>query len=282
MIERNTEAKSARSVLFEDFNDIDIYVEDSAVGYQKMYKELLNKAFENKLRIEHIIPIGNRDAVIAECENNQENTGRKRVYIVDGDLYILSVDPITPKDGLFVLPRYCIENYLISKNALIKILYEDEPNLESSEIEERLNFDDWLNQNETELIKLFILYALCKKHCPEIQTVAHKVSKLCSDPTGVVCSSKTNARVQELKQHIVDKIGSDETDIEIKKIEDKLKFEDQQILRYVSGKDYLLPLLFSRIKNSVRSTSDKLNFKMRLAIHGEINELSMLPEYVIE
>jgi hypothetical protein len=282
MIERKTNSKSARSVLFEEFNDIDIYVEDSALGYKKIYKELLNKVFKNQLKIEHIIPIGNRDEVIKECENNQEKTGRKRVYIVDGDLYILSVEPVIPKNGLFTLPRYCIENYLISKTALVKVLYEDDPTLETSEIEDQIKFDDWLNQNEKQLVKLFILYALCKKYCPEIQTVAYKVSKLCAGPTGIVCSTKTKNRIEELQLELEARIGVPIAQEEISNLKAKLKAENNNILRYVSGKDYLMPLLFSRIKNSVRSTSDHLNLKMRLAIHGELSDLATLPDYIIE
>ena len=282
MIERKLKSKSARSILFEEFNDIDIYVEDSAVGYKKIYKELLNKAFENKVKIEHIIPIGDREQVIKECRNNQDNINRKRVYIVDGDLYLLSVNQPNPINGLYVLPRYCIENYLVSKNSLIKVLYEDEPELEKNEIENRMDFQEWLSKNEKPLLSLFILYSLCKRYCPEIQTVAYKVNKLCSDATGTVCPIKTEKRIIELKSHLENKIGKIKSEKEISILEEKLEKEENTFIKYISGKDYFLPLLFARIKNKVRSTSDPLNLKLRLAIHTEFNDLKTLPDFVIE
>ena len=41
MLERRSSAKVAKSVFYEDFNDIDIYIEDTAPGYRKIFKELL-------------------------------------------------------------------------------------------------------------------------------------------------------------------------------------------------------------------------------------------------
>ena len=123
MFERTSAAKSAASIFYEEYNDIDIYIEDTAKGYRKIFKELLNKALDSKFEIDQVFPIGNREEVIAECEKNQLNSGRKRVYIVDGDLYLLNGNDRDDLKGLFVLPRYCIENYFFSLTSISEIAY---------------------------------------------------------------------------------------------------------------------------------------------------------------
>src|SRR5579883_2328839 len=143
MLERLVSSKSARAILLEDYNDLDVYVEDTSDGYRKIYKELLNKVFDGQLTIQHILPIGDRNQVIQECYKNQIPNGRKKIFIVDGDLYLLNNTNIINLNGLYVLPRYCIENYLLDETAIVEVYYEEDPSLEKNQIEVGLDFKNW-------------------------------------------------------------------------------------------------------------------------------------------
>lgn len=56
MLNRRLAAKSASSLFYEEYNDVDIYIEDTAEGYRKIFKELLNKALGTNFNIELSIP----------------------------------------------------------------------------------------------------------------------------------------------------------------------------------------------------------------------------------
>src|SRR5690242_18796316 len=80
------------SFLFRRYNDIDIYVEDTA--NRNMYEVLFNRMLEGHAKVERIFQLGGREAVIASCKNDQQDTHRKRIYIVDGDFdYLLGNSP---------------------------------------------------------------------------------------------------------------------------------------------------------------------------------------------
>ena len=89
----------------------------------------------------------------------------KSLYIIDGDLHMLNGDIPNHLRGLYVLPRYCVENYLFfSETAICETADEEEPEIDLSTIQSTLNFDNWVSDNENLLLELFIIYAICFKH----------------------------------------------------------------------------------------------------------------------
>lgn len=280
MLERKSSAKVAKSVFYEDFNDIDIYIEDTAPGYRKIFKELLIRVFSNELKIDQIFPVGSRDMVIEECSKNQEGN-RKRIFIIDGDLYLLHENNQINLKGLFILPRYCIENYLIHETSIIDVLYEEVPELEKVQIANDLKFNDWIKANDTILTELFKIYALCKKYFPQEQTVAYKVSNLCKDNSGELCSTKVSLRIESLKQKLISLIGESIFTIEYEKLSQRIANESHKMLRYASGKDYLFPLINMRLRRLIETHPTNLNLKLRIAGKCDLLELKDIKEYVI-
>jgi uncharacterized protein DUF4435 len=285
MDERKTSSKSARSIFFEPFNEIDVYVEDTAEGYRKIYRELLNKVFEGKIKIEHVLPLGDRNQVIEECRKNQELGNRKRIYIVDGDLYLINGNDEKSfgLNGLFVLPRYCIENYLIEESAIIEVYYRIDPELDRIQIQSQLDFENWISVNENRLVSLFIIYALCNKYSIK-GTVSYKVSKLFANQgqaRGEICEIKNKSRIEELSKTLVDKIGQVRFDQEKKELEERIFKVSDKMIKFVSGKDYLLPLLIDKVKHFVKGNASTLSVKIGLAEYCDIKELSELKRFVI-
>lgn len=282
MLDRKSSSRVAKAVFYEDFNDIDIFIEDTAPGYRKIFKELLRRVFNTELKIDQVFPVGNRDKVIEECRKNQTGNSRKRIFIVDGDLYLMHEDNQINLKGLFILPRYCIENYLIHESSIIDVLYEEEPELEKEQIKKGLKFSEWINANDTILTELFKIYALCKKHVPQEQTVAYKVSNLCSDNSGELCTIKTFQRIELLKQKLIAHLGEANFRLEYDNLSQKISHESYKMLKYSSGKDYLFPLINTRLRRLIETKPTNLNLKVRIATRCDLKELIEIKKYVLQ
>ncbi|NWE37420.1 hypothetical protein, partial [Pseudomonas gingeri] len=63
-MERSAAAKYAASVFYEGFNDFDIYVEDTAPGYTKIFASILSRAISNNVTLEKIFALGERSNVL--------------------------------------------------------------------------------------------------------------------------------------------------------------------------------------------------------------------------
>ncbi|MGL6126812.1 hypothetical protein, partial [Chryseobacterium artocarpi] len=293
--ERNNISKSARSVLLEDFNDIDIYVEDTSIETSKLYSIILNIATKNKHKLNNVFPVGNSESVIKDWKKHKLiNDGRKKLFIIDGDFYIINNniedqinDPsINDFRGLFILPRYCIENFLLEEKAILSVVHDDEPTKHLDEIESTINYDNWIVSNENLLIDLFILYSIIIKYKLGIQNIQYGVNKLCKDSTGIVCSLKTNAKIEEIKADIIKKTEEKNIHLnleaEIEHRKQKISASDIKLLTFVSGKDYLIPLLKSRIKSKNKFNPDNISFKIRLAKNCKFNSLSNIYDNILE
>ena len=53
---RSETSKSAKSVFFEDVNDIDIFIEDTAIGFEKIYAILFSRVFSDAYSVEKVFP----------------------------------------------------------------------------------------------------------------------------------------------------------------------------------------------------------------------------------
>jgi hypothetical protein len=283
-MERNPTAKSTSSIFYEEVNDIDIYVEDTSIGYKKVYKELLQRVFKDEYNIEQIFPLGNSRNVIEECRNQQNiNNNRPKLFIIDGDFYLLNED-FSEKHlkGLYVLPRYCIENYFIDEDVLIQITNEEDGEHDYQSIKEKINFDNWKKLNNNNLLELFIVYSIVYKYCPEHQTVKHKVTELCKDGSGVVCDEKITIRLNFLKEQLLKILQPHELNNEILTRKEIIRLNNDAFYTFISGKDYLLPLIKNRIRSMFKFNPSDVSFKNRLSQRCKIDELDQIKNYVFK
>lgn len=281
-IERALSARKAKSVFYEDFNDIDIFIEDTTIGYKKIFKEILIRAFGNTLTIDQIFPLGGRSEVVEQCKKHQTNK-RKQLYIIDGDLNLINGIQNEELNGLYILPRYCIENYLLDENALIYIIEEEDPELKFETIKEKLGFKEWVNTHDSLLINLFTYYGLCFRYLPQERTVKFKVSQLCNQP-GIICETKIKCRVEDLKIKLEEQIGKSKLEEELSIIQQRVNLSNSRMLKFVSGKDYLLPLLTSKILSFAKfpvGANLPIPVKVRLSKLVDINDLNNIVNYTL-
>ncbi|MDE1460919.1 DUF4435 domain-containing protein [Spartinivicinus poritis] len=278
--ERSDVAKSAKSVFFEDVNDIDIYIEDTATGYAKLYSIIFTRVFEGVYRVEEVFPIGDRKSVIKrhECHCSTE---RPSIYIVDGDLFILAGDEVENKPGLFRLPLYCIENLLCDHEAILDVLDEEEPVITREKIADQFDYDGWVVNNCDLLFQIFIEYSISFKIDPTVQTVSYPVKDFVEANTGDLSGVKISERINALRLNSVSKVGEEQYLFIKNEMLSQFGGDPQEKLSIVSGKDYLFPLLKMRAKSTVKTQIPDINFKQRIAKRCDIEPLSQVGDYVL-
>lgn len=276
--ERSLQAKSAKSVFFQKENDIDIYIEDTAFGYEKLFTILLSRIFKDKYRIKKVFPLGGRGEVINHHSN--ESSKRPFLYIIDGDLFLLTGDTVESQQGLYRLPCYCIENILCDHESIIEVLDEEESSRNIQDLRDSFNYQDWELRNKDKLFKLFIEYAISKLLNPQKKTVAFKVSNLVSCDKGVIDDTKLQCRIDDIKSSIIS--GSSQEIYNSTRARVLSSFENLSIteLSTVSGKDYLFPLLKTRAKSTVKTKIPDINFKQRIAKRCDLNSILEVEDYV--
>ncbi|MFI8749240.1 DUF4435 domain-containing protein [Vreelandella lionensis] len=279
--ERSEAARSAKSVFFQEINDIDIYIEDTDIGYIKLFTIICSRVFENDYEVRKVFPLGNRDAVIRRHRTHVAN-GRPSVYIIDHDLYMLAGDTVESGEGLFKLPFYCIENVLCDSEAIIEFLDHEEVVRKKDEISDRFNYEAWESLNIDLLFELFVEYALSFKLNPSCPTVSFKVSDVLSSNTGDVCHVKVRDRINEVKESTIAKVGESTYEDFKKEVEMMFTQSGFDKIDVISGKDYLFPLLKLRAKQAVDTKVSNINFKQRLARMCDISKLEKMRNCLIE
>lgn len=276
--ERSVQASSAKSVFFEEINDIDIYIEDTAFGYSKLFSILFARLFEGKYKVGRVFPLGGRGAVVTEHSINESD--RPSIYIIDGDLFLLTGDTESNKRGLYKFPYYCVENILCDHESLLSVMDEEEPEKNLSKLNELFNYQQWLTNNEDRLFSLFIEYGISMMLNPQETTVAFKVSDLVSDNKGELDEVKLLRRIDDLRKLSVGCSSPEVYEMTRNNLLGRFECSGLNKLDVVSGKDYLFPLLKTRAKSIVKTKITDLSFKMRLAKICNIEKLSSAADYV--
>jgi hypothetical protein len=270
-------------LFFRYKNNVDVFIEDK--NDDEFYLVLINRIFQNNgYKINKLISLGCKTNVVNACRNDQGKRDIKRVYIVDADLELITNENEIHLKHLFILEKYCIENYLIHEESIIEIIH-DFLVIEKIKIKKQLGFENWLKGISNSLIELFIHYSICKKICPEYPTISLGVGKLCTEinKISVLNIEKCNARISEIKMEILKTISEEEYNEKIYDLRTKWPYTIETLLKIVSAKDYLIPLLefrFNKFKstNSIRMRRETL--RLRLAKLCEIKELEKLTEFI--
>jgi len=275
MINWSDKARHNIDVFYQEFNDVDIYIEDTEEGSEKLYRIIFQKILRNKYKIERVFPLGGREAVLLDY--NDSIRERKKLHILDGDLHLLVNEVnIGLNDHLLILPRYCLENYLIEENGIMEMINDESATLDVEDIRTYLRFHEWISGNSGDLTKLFCLYAACFANSYEGNTVSCGAMKFVTTRDGVVSNEKIEFEIEK----IISTEGNEKISDDYKKFLNKHKNTEDFFITYVSGKNFLLPLLKERI-NQIETIKFKSNvLKQKLARKCKFAELSeMLKDF---
>jgi hypothetical protein len=147
MIEYSGAAKIAVATFMRPYNDVDIYVEDQT--YKGLYERIINRSIEGRGRVSSVIPIGCRADVERAAANDNGSDGRRKIYIVDGDLDLLARGRHEKVPNLHRLSVYAVENLVLSSESVSSYADIVCPHLTSAEASSRVGVDDVLKNVRT-------------------------------------------------------------------------------------------------------------------------------------
>lgn len=188
---RSADGLAALDVFYQDFNDINFYVEDA--DQENLYEMILRKLFP-EASISRIFPLGGKAAVLSHAlsvANDKIETFR--AYLVDKDFDDLLATKLD-HPNVFYLDRFCIENFLTEERAALEIVIENHPRKRRDELSAQLKLDELIESCYTSLRPLFTLFF-------GAQYLSVPV-KNCSLSPETFCDPK---RLWELKPEAIDK-----------------------------------------------------------------------------
>jgi hypothetical protein len=208
--------------------------------------------------------------VIEACRRDQADSGRKRLYVIDGDFDLMMHLPKPRLKYLYRLRAYCVENLLLSAGAIETVCLQSAPNLQPPQIHTLLDLKAWLTDLVAHLRPLFVSYAICRTLSPTTQTVGASVHKMCVH--GACGLALSRVKIFRRIRAVLRECRTACPISEIRRSRSRFQAvfaNDLQDLEHMSGKDYILPLLYHRLRLlfGFRGTVEQL--KLQLAVQYE-------------
>lgn len=242
---------SAIGHLKRNNNDISIFVEDEAC--KTLWVNFLRKHLPIEIKLESITPLGSRERVVETCKQFKPISGGvPAMFIIDADMDLICVKRKPANKRLYRLNVYCLENHLICSDALSKVATIFKNNITETEAKEDLKLEEWLSLNNELLIELFTCYAIVLNHTKNDvelpKTVKYSIVRLLDDNEVNLCSRKVSERIQELYKQLNTELSFAE--VKTKKRLYKNRLAEMGVLKGISAKDYIFPIIIKKMKNN--------------------------------
>lgn len=259
-------AKAAQAIGFlkSSSNDIEVFVEDSS--NPNMWVKLLRKYLPSHIRLSSVTPLGGRKQVIEACQADQAIDGRRKIYIIDGDLDLLQGNRKPNLRHLYRLRAYCVENYLLREEALIEIATIFDGKVDEVTAQSKLNYAAWKNDNSPLIEKLFLAYAVSDFVLnTKIETVGFSVSRITKrhPHNDTLCPQKTYLRIFQVYKET--RKSANKTGCRSCLTSTRARLHSKNILDLASGKDCIMPLIYARMKNLFKLSVNMNTFLNLLA-----------------
>lgn len=269
----SSEASATRFMYYQDFNDINIFVEDAGkeYEYETIFKRLLGQGY----KISSIFSAGGKNAVkerfVEFGTSNANNPKIKNFYIVDGDFdrYIYS-DEMIDNPFFIYLDTYNIENYFIDEHASTQFCKGRLKCLDLASTE-KLKFNYWKETIISQSKKLFLTYCFIKKYYPQHATLSRPTAEFIDAKTGF---ERQDGAFENYWQFVI----SLDTDAQYKisKIEEQYKkVNGDDYFNLICGK-FLLDSLCWYIRNIIGSKFNHDDFKWHLINNFDITKLEYI------
>lgn len=276
MLEFSDESKRLVSTFLAYRNDIDIYTEDELKD-KEFYNVLFSRLLENKIKINDITPLGSKKNVISRCEAEPDN-GRKKIFIVDGDVKIIHRNRVPSFKNLFVLDAYCIENFVFDEQSVLNFIYLNCASKSKHEIENELSYENWLSIYARKLVELFIHFGIADFFGGKFSLFsAHKFHL-----KEIYSEEIVELEIEKLKAEILLLTTKENYEAEYKRLKNEWAGGVSSLITIVSGKDYLIPILLFKTlaykKSKAMPTVQEAKFM--LAQNCSLDRLSKLKEAI--
>ncbi len=257
--------------LFRPYNDIDVYVEDTTC--RNMFELLLERMLDGQAKVTRIFQLGGRNEVIKSCKYNQSGTGRRRLYIIDGDFdAVLGEEP--PKlRYLCRLSVYCSENLVFTETAALEVAFETLTNKSRDQIEAIIQFSHFLDDTVAKLTPLLVFYIAVQVLNANLETMGFNVTQLLTQRSKLpeLSETKVKQRIAQVKRELQTGNSIEEVESAIVQAERLIPHSSEDTAKLISGKSYLLPLLFHYLRGKARFSGTLDQLKTRLARYCELD-----------
>ena len=249
------ETRKAATVFTEYRNSIDIYTEDCGkdkVFYVELFKKLLA---DTDVVVNDIYPLGCKNTVVETCKNDMDNR-RKKLYIVDGDIYLQFSKKIN-LPNLHVLDAYCIENYMVCEESICYMAYKLYARDSYENIKKLLDIPQILANITKPLIDLFFYYSIQKECMGRFDLKS--VECYMNMSTCEIDMEKINNKIAEIKIGLLrNGFSEDKINVLIETGKNLFPYSKETLLTIVSGKDFIIPFFKHHIHKCI-------NLAMRLS-----------------
>lgn len=258
-------SKAARAIAFlkRPYNDVDIYVEDTA--NHNMWFVLIKHLLPPEVRLTSINLLGGRESVVSACKLDQINIGRPRLYIIDADFDHLLGRRKPRLRFLYRIRAYCIENLLANQTALESLAQICRPELNARQLSKRIDLQALISNIYARLRNLFQVYAAAECLGVGVQTVGKSVQSLYINlSSGIdLCDKKIRRRIYEVVRETCRKVGAKIFFSKLHRIRHRATKLSPEL--WISGKDYVLPIVFINMQKALNLRSDIEQLKVQLA-----------------
>lgn len=279
MIEYTGESKRLVSTFLAYRNDIDIYTEDEEKD-REFYEVLFSRLIKPDIKINDVTPLGSKDNVINRCKN-EPKSDRKKLFIIDGDIALLNGSNVEI-DNLFVLDRYCIENFLVDKESTCNFVYLNCGTKSKEQLSADIDFENWLSQYSESLIQLFIHFAIINYYCGKFTLFNANKYHTKNGGNYTFDVNLVNQDIASLKKEIIDNYGQPNYTSKFNELTTRWANNIDNFLTIVSGKDYLIPILLIKTQffKASKSMPSLEEVKINLVQHFDTAKLNRLKEAI--
>ena len=278
-IDRGKEGRQLESVFYEYRNSINIYTEDCDKDkkfYVTLFKRLLS---DTDIVINDIHPLGSCNEVVEACQNDKRSN--PKLYIIDGDIFNMT-SPRDTINHLFVLDSYCIENYVIDSDAYYKIYNSLDHVHTEDTIRELVDYNQMMSYAIVPFMDLFRHFSLSKDFLKRFEL---KTATCIMNEKGIIDINKVEIEKNTVKNEII-KEGIDEKTFLSKLKEKEKMYPDNytNLMKYVSGKSYLIPYIrdYTKERLSLNLGLSKDGWKHLYAQHCQLDRLYPLKSAIIQ
>ena len=279
MINYSDRALGTRPRFYTPYNDVTIIVEDTSL--ETFYTELFTCLIGDTIRIERVLGVGGKRNVLDRFHRHRDSiAGQQEFYIVDGDFDELLGRPEPNADRFHRLRRYDIESFLIESRAIARIAQEQNPDENSEYYIKRFNIDEWLDPLVPAVKRLVACLALLNSLSIPLDSQAsifRFVSGNSDLPDAHVIGQFISSKRAEQR-----KLTDEEFDRALRNILERMGNSRSEVIRWVSGKKILLPLLVRMIRRETRRNIGIDSLRFRLATHCRLRCLKQLKKQVLD
>lgn len=255
-----------QDILYRQFNDIDVYVEDT--GKERLYYQLF-KGLLPGIRLAKIFPLNGKENVIASAQSN--NANKKKVYLVD-----LDFDEILGRKqsirNLIYLKRYSIENYFVDEDAIKEQIREKTPSIKDAEIAVHFDYDLEVNRIARYLKKPALAAIVVQRYGLGVSYPAIELYEYTTYCNTGAYAVKMNAFLSQVESALKNKDGRYTLAAKIKKEESIIR--GKRMVDYIPGK-WILNLLKGVLRNLIYQKTED-SFKYSLAKDVNVNNLAFI------